>query len=450
MMRQFSQSVSGLALAVMLLSTATAHAQTAADRADAAEVAAEGAAEVDAADASAAIAVDAAAEAVKSSTVAACAGAAAVWVGGDSARAQLDGAEQPWMIDLRASTAQGRLFRLSEPASVRLETLTKNKGDPRLQLFDAAGDTLAESDDAAGSYNAQIVMHLEAGEYCIVAEDIRTRMDLTLLVGLEDHDSVLEASELACGPQTQARDLGEKDLDAVLAAGPFSYQSDASGHGYVKFKVTDGGPLSLRATAGNGIDPMMALFDETGNEIANNNDADGVNARLDFMNGLPSGSYCVGIRSATPADGQIAFTAQVLDIDSYKRAAYERGDLAPVDGSYPVGSLAFNRPHGEIILQGNAVTWMEFELQERSIVALRTMGTPSGADTMLSLFDGVGEMIVQVDDTDSSRNAAIAPMVLQKGRYLVALSDRASSSQLGAPLRPVVLLAERYVRAPQD
>lgn len=448
-MRQFSQSVSGLALAVMLLSTAASHAQMAADSADAAEVAA-AEASVEIAVEAASEAVSAAAAAVNSATVAACAGKAAVWVGGDSASAQLNGAEQPWMIDLRASAAQGRLFRLSEPASVRLETLTKNKGDPRLQLFDAAGDTLAESDDAAGSYNAQIVMHLEAGEYCIVAEDIRTRMDLTLLVGLEDHDSVLEASELACGPQTQARDLGEKDLDAVLAAGPYSYQSDASRNGYVKFKVTDGGPLSLRATAGNGIDPMMALFDETGNEIANNNDADGVNARLDFMNGLPSGSYCVGIRSATPADGQIAFTAQVLDIESYKRAAYERGDLAPVDGSYPVGPLAFNRPHGEIILQGNAVTWMEFELQERSIVALRTMGTPSGADTVLALFDGVGEMIVQVDDTDSSRNAAIAPMVLQKGRYLVALSDRASSSQLGAPLRPVVLLAERYVRAPQD
>lgn len=451
-MRLFSLSASGLATAVVLLSAFATHAQTAADSADAPQ-----AAEAAEADASVAVAVDAAAEAVsaaaaavKSATVSACAGGAAVWVGGDSAGAQLNGVAQPWMLDLRASGPLGRMFRLSEPATVRLETQTKNKGDPLLHLLDAAGETIAESDDAAGTYNAQIVTHLEAGDYCIVAEDMRNRMDLTLLVGLEDHDSVLEASELACGPQTQAQDLGDKDLAAVLAAGPFTYQSDASRNGYVKFKVVEGGPLSLRATAGDGIDPMMALFDASGTQIADNNDADGVNARLDFVNGLPSGSYCVGIRSAAPADGQIAFSAQVLDIDSYKRTAYERGDLAPVDGSYPVGKLAFNRPHGEIILQGNAVTWMEFDLQDRSIVSLRTLGTPSGADTMLSLFDGTGELMVQVDDTDSSRNATIAPMVLQKGRYLVALSDRASSSQLGAPLRPVVLLAERYVRAPQE
>lgn len=476
-MKLLSSSVSGLATAAMLLAPLPALAQSAAaDAAPTVEAAVDAVVETarDGADnvagaaveAAEALVADAAAEATAEATAAAMAAADAaqaasagniaacgsntLWVGGEAAASQLDGRAQPWMLDLRGSGPQGRMFRLSEPTEIRLETFTKNSGDPVLNLFDAAGDTVAQSDDASGSYNSQIVTGLEPGDYCIVAEDLRNRMDLTLLVGLETHDSLLSASDLACGPQTQAQDLRDKDLSAYLAQGPYSYHSDAKGNGYVKFTTEGSAPLSLRAVAGDGIDPMMTLFDENGQEIATNNDADGVNARLDFLNGLPQGSYCLGVRAAAPAEGKITLSAQVLDIAAYKRSAYERGELAPVDGSYPLQPLVFNRPHGEIILQGNTVTWLDFALEERSIISLRTLGTPSGADTMLSLFDESGEMLVQVDDTDSSRNAAIAPMVLQKGRYLVALSDRASSSQFGAPLRPVVLVGERFIRAPQN
>lgn len=450
-MKLFSPSVTGLATAVMLFAPLSSNAQEAAAEAGAEAAVAVAADESGAIAAQAAQAASAASDAAATATNAgACAGSTAVWVGGDAATSKLDGRDQPWMLDLRASGPQGRMFTLTDSTTIRLETLTKNNGDPVLQLFDAAGAIVAQSDDAASSYNSQIVTDLEAGEYCVVAEDMRNRMDLTLMVGLEGHDSLLAANELACGPQTQAQDLRDKDLALHLAQGPYTYQSDATGNGYVKFSVTQGGPLSLRATAGDGIDPMITLFDDAGQQIATNNDADGVNARLDFLTGLPSGTYCIGVRSAVPAVGKIALSAQVLDVESYKRSAYERGELAPLDGSYPLQPLVFNRQHGEIILQGNTVTWLEFELKERSIIALRTLGTPSGADTMLSLFDESGEMLVQVDDTDSSRNAAISPMILQKGRYLVSLSDRASSAQFGAPLRPVVLVADRYIRAPQE
>lgn len=458
-MKIYSPSVSGLATAVLLFAPLASQAQNAPAAADAAvavaleESAARAAqAAQDAAEAAAAatLSAEASAESTDTRLATACAGGTAAWLGDDSANAQLDGREAPWLVDLRGSEAQGRMFRLSEPATVRLETMTKNNGDPVLHLLDASGTTIAESDDAASSYNSQIVTDLDAGDYCVTADDMRNRMDLTLMVGLEAHDSILVANELACGPQTQAQDLRDKDLSAYLAKGPLTYQSDATGNGYVKFTTTGSEPLSLRATAGDSIDPMITLFDESGQQIASNNDADGVNARLDFLTGLPSGSYCIGVRSAAPADGKITLNAQVLDVETYKRAAYERGELAPLDGSYPLHPLIFNRQHGEIILQGNAVTWMEFDLKERSVIALRTLGTPSGADTMLSLFDESGELLVQVDDTDNSRNAAISPMVLQKGRYLVSLSDRASSAQFGAPLRPVVLVADRYLRAPQD
>lgn len=370
-----------------------------------------------------------------------------IWIGGETEQSDLSTRESPWQIELDSSQPQARAFRLSKPSTIRLETLTKNNGDPVLHLLDAAGEVVAQNDDAPNSYNSQIVTELPAGEYCVTAENMRGPTQMTLFVGLEHHESILTPPELACGPQTNAQILGDKDLGAQLAQAAFSTPFEASKNSYIKFKITDPLPFTLSAFATQGVDPTMTLFDAEGNRLAENNDADGVNSRLDFPDALPVGDYCVGLRAVTPSVGKITFVAKKLDIESYKRTAYERGELAPLDGSYPMHDLVFNTKNGEIILQGSKVNWITFELDESSIISLRTLGSPTGADTMLSLFDDSGDMLLQVDDTENSRNAAIGPMKLGEGRYFVALSDRVSSDQLGAPLRPVVILGERYIRA---
>ena len=439
-MKNYGLILCGMTLAAVALPPALLRAQDV-------EAAAEAVVEAARADADAAVA---AAEAQVANATMSCAGRAPIWVAEEAAQSDLHNRAEPWQISLKSSQPQGRAFRLSEAATVRLETLTQNGGDSVLHLYDAAGESIALNDDSNGSYNSQIVTDLEPGDYCIVAEDLRNAMDLTLLVGLESHPSLLVSQELACGPETAAHSIQGSDLAATLQKSAYSFQAPALENAYVKFNIVEPQPFTLQARAGGGIDPMMTLFDENGYEIAANNDADGVNARLDFPEGLPSGAYCIGIRAASPSEGQISFSAEQLDVAQYTKAAYERGELAPVDGSYPTRPLKFNTTNGEVILQGAKVNWLSFELNEPSIVALRTLGTPSGADTMLSLFDESGEMLIQVDDVENSRNAAIAPMRLQEGRYFVALSDRASASQLGAPLRPVVVLAERYVKAKSE
>lgn len=379
-----------------------------------------------------------------------CGGAPTVWIGESQAQSDLISRDQAWQAPLSAAQSQGRAFHLSAPAAVRLEAIANNEGDPALQLLDAAGETIAENDDANDSYNPQIITQLPAGDYCVFAEDLRRSMDLTLLVGLESHETLLASNELVCGPQTEALNLSQGDLTTSLAAGPLTQSFDGRKPGYARFTLSAPLAVSLRASTAGEADPLLALFDAAGNEIARNDDADGKNARLDFMPSLAAGSYCIGLRSATPSAGQITFSAQQIDPQEYKQRAYDRGEMVPLEDNYPLRDVTFNQSHGEVILQGPTVTWLHFDLDERSIVVVRTLGTPTGADTMLSLFDGSGEQLVQVDDTDSSRNAMIAPMILQPGRYFLALSDRASSNQRGAPLRPVVLMAERYIRASAD
>ncbi|MDN3711963.1 hypothetical protein QWZ10_09315 [Paracoccus cavernae] len=86
------------------------------------------------------------------------------------------------------------------------------------------------------------------------------------------------------------------------------------------------------------------------------------------------------------AQGTITVSAKTLDPQEYIRRAAARGELPPVDDSYPVAPLVFKRTQGEVILQGSSANWFGFELSEPTLIGIRTLGSPSGVDTKLVLL----------------------------------------------------------------
>lgn len=379
-----------------------------------------------------------------------CGFSPAAWFGGDEAGSVASGLDTGLKIDLSGAGPFTRAFKLEEAAAIRLEAATKASGDPVLRLYTASGQLIAENDDALGSLNSQITEPLEAGTYCLQADDLRGAAELTVQIGPESTEALLVSHELVCGPETEAQLFGGEGLEAAIAAGVVRATSDASGNGYLRFTLASPASFSLTAEGGAGIDPRITLFDAEGRAIASNDDADGLSARLDFQPELAAGSYCLGVRGNEYKPGTIAVSAEKIDIESFKRRAYARGQLVPLSGDHPVQALRFNPTQGELVLQGAEVTWFSFELKETSLVGIRSHGTLSGADTVLRLFGGNGELIVENDDQESDRNARIAPLELAPGKYFLALSDHQASGALGSPLRPVSILAERFIRAPAE
>jgi len=375
-----------------------------------------------------------------------CPGAQAVWLGGENASM----AEAPLQEMIRLSGPETRAFRLAEPGQVRIEARSDSRGDPSVRLFDSSGAEIGYNDDMERSLEAQLEMDLAAGEYCVTVEDSTENRDVMLQVGLQSQQALNESGTLACGPDTATSPLVGGALDAALAQGAVSVAIDAGRNAYLRFSVKEPTLMSLRASAAEGdVDPQIALFDTAGRLLAANDDADGRDARLDFTPGLAPGDYCIGVGPVTPSTGMIRLSAQKLDLQSFVRQAHMRGELPPMDGSYPLQELSFSG-RTQIVMQAGAANWFSFDLDQRSVIAVNTMGSISGVDTKLVLFDAEGQMLQEADDTETSKNATIPALMLQPGRYFLALTDVGTNGQIAAPARPVGLMAEKFTSTRQD
>lgn len=371
-----------------------------------------------------------------------CGSMIAPWLGGNAG----DISAAPLQESIQASGAQTRAFRITDPSAVRIEARTNGDGDPSVRLFDGDGSELGYNDDMERSLNAQFQTELSPGDYCVTVNDTADMMDVTVQVGLQEQAALNESSDLACGPMTEKRAFGDGPVDAALANGPVVADSSASRNAYLRMTLNEATAMSLRATGDGNVDPQIALFDAAGQMIGSNDDADGRNARLDFSPNLPAGEYCIGVGSVSDANGTIKVSAQKLDPMEYLRQAHARGELPPMDDSYPTQPLEFTGK-SQVVLQGSTANWFRFDIDSRSVIAIRTLGSISGVDTKLALFDAEGSLVQEADDDDNSRNASFAPLLLQPGSYMLALTDVGTLGQSGTPMRPVGLVAEKFISA---
>lgn len=362
------------------------------------------------------------------------------WLGGDEAGSDISTApsyiEQMALVLLRNEYVG--LFTVSEPGDYRIEAQGRGGGDTVIDVRSADGTIVASDDDSGGDAASRAETFLDPGTYCISMRSFDgTPLTGFVRAGRLDHEAL--TAGFNAGP---SGGTGECDLSAAetLTLGTPTINSWSERNMY---RVQLDAPMSLTLTAENeDADPILTLFDANGNWLAENDDFDGLNSRIDMADPLPAGEYCVSLDLYGDEAAPITVTAKEYDAQEVQNNLYARGDASPpLDGSWPVTNLGElqTRLREDATVGGDA-TWYSFEIYEGGLVLIEAIAQGSG-DPTLTIFDDLGRQLGYNDDSNGSLDAMLTVRV-QPGTYLVAVRQL-DDSTTGL----IRMVFERYVPA---
>jgi len=363
------------------------------------------------------------------------------WLGGDEASSDISSSptyiEQMALVLMRNEYVG--LFTVSEPGDYRIEAQGRGGGDTVLDVRNAAGEIVASDDDSGGDAASRAETFLNAGTYCASMRSFdgspitgfvrASRMDqeaLTAGVAIQDDNSVSGECDLSVA---QPITLGEPIANNWSVQNVYSLRLDGQT------------PVSITAENPDA-DPILTLFDPSGNWLAENDDFDGLNSRIDMAEPLPAGEYCIAVNLYGNENVPITVTAKEYDAQEVLMNLYDRGDASPpLDGSHPVKALgALQTRLREDVNVGSNATWYTFDVSEGGLILVEAIAQGNG-DPVLVMYDDLGRQVGYNDDAGSSLDSLLTVRV-QPGTYLVAV--RQLDSQTQGFIR---LLFERYVPA---
>lgn len=388
-------------------------------------------------------------------------GATGQWMGGTPDASDISAATAPLTltglpIALDGSTVG--LFSLSAATDVRVEAQPTDGGDSVIELYDEAGGLVVTDDDSGGGWASRAETALEPGNYCLVTRGYAGGgLTTDIRVGLLEHETITDGLTGgffgdgdgyfvgidACTPETAATPLGNGPLDAQLFSGGASAANTIAGVPYYRFTLDSAQAVSIRAENPSA-DPYIYIFDGTGGLIAENDDYESLNSRIDFTTPLQAGTYCIGMRAL--GDPNIPVTVSVVGYDAQAALAelYDRGDAAPpMDGSYPIIDLGVlpGRLVRDVQISGQQATWFSFEVDQQGAVVIDAVEV-TDSDPLLILYNDLGQEIAYNDDHGGTLDSQITARV-PAGRYLLAVRQYAENYQ-----GIIRIAAERYVPAP--
>lgn len=374
------------------------------------------------------------------------------WAGGDSATS--DPGQSATALDVVGSvsgvTPSITVFNLASPGRIRIEAMAQGlTGDTVVNLYDAAGIYLEGDDDSGGALSSRIETDLGSGTYCVETSGFGGEvLDATVRIGSIDLNhvamtqGVVDVASVACGPDTEAVMLGAGALGAGLSSAPAAATASVSGVPFYRFSLSE--PMAVTLTATNEeADPLIRLFDNTGEQLAENDDFDGLNSRIDMSEPLAIGTYCVGLSALGEMTAPVTLTLSAYDEATYLTSLYDSGTASPpLDGTYPVEDLGIveTRLRGDIRVSG-AATWVTFEVNETGVVVIDAVAVTDGADPLIRLFDDFGRQVGENDDFGGDLNSQLITKV-SPGQYMLAVTDINDQS----PQR-IRIAVERYVAA---
>ena len=373
-------------------------------------------------------------------------GANGQWLGGDEASSDISTSdsfiEQMALVLMRNEYVG--LFTVSQDGDYRIEAQGRGGGDTVLDVRDATGEIVASDDDSGGNAASRAEVFLTAGTYCasmrsfdgspLTAFVRAARIDQEPLTpGFVDTPPVDTPMNNVSGECdmgiAQPITLGEPVSNTWAQQNVYSLRLDE--------------PTALSLTAENqDADPILTLYDPSGNWLAENDDFDGLNSRVDMANPLPAGEYCIAIDLYGDESLPITVTANVYDPQEIQLGLYARGEASPpLDGSYPVTDLGelSTRLREDANVGGDAV-WYSFDISEGGMVLVEAIAQGQG-DPVLYMYDDLGRQVGYNDDTNGSLNSLLTVRV-QPGTYLVA------AKQLDGMTQGFIrMVFERYVPA---
>lgn len=370
------------------------------------------------------------------------AGANGQWIGGDEASSDITSApdymEQMALVLLRNEYVA--LFNVSQAGEVRVEAQGRGAGDPVIDIRDSAGNIVISDDDSGGGGASRAETFLNPGTYCVSLRSFDgSPMTGFVRVSRPEHDALTEGFET---PIDDGYYGGECDLAAatpITLGQPMSNSID--GNPFYSLTLTEPTAISLVAENENA-DPVLTLYDEQGNWLAENDDFDGLNSRIDMADPLAPGQYCIALRALSDSSLPVMTTAKVYDPEEVLMTLYARGDAAPpLDGSYPVTQLGelTTRMRQDVNVGGEAV-WYSLDVYEGGLLLVEAIAQGQG-DPVLVIYDDLGRQVGYNDDANGSLDSMLT-LRIQPGTYMVAVRQLDNSMQ-----GFIRLVFERYVPA---
>ncbi|WGH79110.1 hypothetical protein [Jannaschia ovalis] len=373
------------------------------------------------------------------------------WVGGSEAASDLATAEAPFDLTGRVPIAGHlvRMFTLSERAEIRIEVAAEPAGDPYVTVFDSAGAEVGGDDDSGGDFAARAEMALAPGTYCLAARsyesgvtDVAIRVGRTEMAAMTNGGGAASAlpSEPAtggCGTPDLARlgdGLDRAGLEGGLSATATQGETPAWGLG-----LAEATALSITAISETG-DPILTVRDADGELLAENDDFDGLNSRVDLERPVGPGEICLEIGDLNGSDNPITVTVSAFDPAAARRQRLDDAEIAPTPSDdVAIGELgALETVLLSDVTAGARASWFAFDLPAGGLILTEALG--GGLDPAVTLFDRAGRRIGFNDDAQDGLDSQLVSR-LPAGRYILALR------LVGEGEGPVRLVMERFVPA---
>ena len=383
------------------------------------------------------------------------------WIGGSEAASDVSNAseymEQMALVLLRNEYVA--LFNVSSPTSVRVEAQGRGGGDPVIDLRDATGNIVLSDDDSGGNGASRGETELAAGTYCLSM----TSYDGSPMTGFvrvgRTEQAALTAGTGGGATTTTTPDVTTTDatgfgcsavsnflgngqpIDGQLTGAGVSNTAAVNQVDAWGFSIASQTQLSILAENPSA-DPVITLYDAAGNYLAENDDFDGLNSRIDMIGGLAPGDYCIEMRALSDESQPVTVSVIGYDAAQQQALSYNSGEASPpLDGSHPVTMLGAlgNRVRQDVVTTSDA-TWFAFDIDAAGLLLVETVSNNEG-DSVLYMYDDFGRQVGYNDDANNSLDSMLTVRV-NPGTYLVAVKQLSDGQQ--APLR---LLFERWMPA---
>jgi hypothetical protein len=381
------------------------------------------------------------------------------WIGGAEATSDVStaGAAMEQMALVLMRNEYVALFTVSAGTDVRMEAQGRGTGDPVIDLRNAAGEIILSDDDSGGGGASRAETFLDPGTYCLSLKSYDgSPMTGFVRIGRLEHEALTPGMALPDGiDDTDIPFMGDTmcSVDMItnyIGDGPVD-ESLQIGGAFATASVNDvplwgftlSAPTAVSITAQNeSADPLIALYDEFGNYLAENDDTDGLNSRIDMTYPLSAGTYCVAVSALSDTMAPITVGITAYDPNLALIGMYERAEASPpLDGSYPITALGQVNGRLRTDIQSTSVaSWFSVDVPTAGLLLIEAVTNNMG-DPTLTLFDDFGRQISFNDDSNSTLDSMIAARV-QPGTYIVAVRQLNGTT-------PILtrLLFERYIAA---
>lgn len=390
------------------------------------------------------------------SAEAACPGTpAAAWAGPDAAGSDASSAEAAFLNEIAIPDAGVARLAFRVTASdqpLRLEGTSSS--DTALRLTTSEDEVIAENDDSPTSLDPVIETALGPGDYCLTVSTVGGgAAQARVQIGRPDFAPLVTPGAAYGQPLPDCLPgMGEAmfDTPAAVALDRDQARTTVDGAEARFLRFTLQAPESLTITAASdSVDARMALFDRSGRKVGENDDADGTDARIDLVDPLPAGDYCLSVGAVVDTAGEITVALTRLDAERLLAEAWARGEAPPPEGGpVPVEVLDLSKTRQMAVLHDGRAKWFALTMDQPSVLIVDAMGALMGVDPKLAIFGPTGTLLADNDDIGESSDARLGPILLEPGRHVISLVDVNRLDMGAGPVRSVAMIFDLFQRVP--